>query len=216
MTAHITVIDYGVGNLHSIARAVQKVGAVATLTSDPDEVANAGRLLLPGVGAFGHCADSLRAAGMEEPISEFVRTGRPFLSICVGMQLLFDRSSEFGMHRGLGLIAGQVARIPAQYAQSSRKVPHVGWGTLRTPSSREGWAGTPLEKLKCGIHSAYFNHSFSAWPEDPADSLAEVDYQGFNICAAVQRDNICGLQFHPEMSGPVGLRILSSFFAHNV
>ena len=207
----VTVVDYGVGNLHSIVRALRRAGAEVLLTGDQDEVARAERLLLPGVGAFGHCAANLRAAGMLEPIHAFVTTGRPFLSICVGMQLLFEQSSEFGAHEGLALIPGSVDMIPAMHGDSVRKVPHSGWGALQFSPGRPTWAGTPLGSLRPGFSSAYFVHSYAARPTDPAHRLADVDYQGFNVCAAVQRDNILGFQFHPETSGAVGLSVLEAF-----
>ncbi len=211
MTSIVTVADYGVGNLHSVARALKKVEATAQITSDLDEIASAERLLLPGVGAFGACAASLRAAGMEEPILSFVRTGRPFLGICVGMQLLFDKSFEFGEHTGLGVIAGTVEAIPGSDPAASRKIPHIGWSALEQPTQRTTWDGTPLAGLTPNQSAAYFVHSFSGSPLDPASRLANVDYIGFSVCAAVQQDNVCGVQFHPEKSGVVGLTILDAF-----
>lgn len=211
MTTTVTVLDYGVGNLHSIARALRRIGARAVVTGDPDVIAGADLVILPGVGAFGHCANNLRAAGMVDPIRQFVGTGKPFLSICVGMQLLFDRSSEFGTHQGLGLIPGSVDIIPTRDGKLSRKVPHIGWGTLELSASRMSWANTAMEALAPGHSAAYFVHSYSARPADPRARLADVDYEGFAICAAVQWDNICGLQFHPEMSGAVGLTVLEAF-----
>jgi glutamine amidotransferase len=207
MTRVVTVVDYGVGNLFSIARSIEKAGGEARLSADPDEVAGAERLLLPGVGAFGACAAQLASAGMAGPVKAFAATGRPFLGICVGMQLLFDRSFEFGEHAGLGLIPGSVEAIPSD----GRKVPHIGWNALLPSQVRGGWAGTIFEALRPGEASAYFVHSFAGHAADPADVLSVVDYAGAEVCAAVQRGNICGVQFHPEKSGPVGLALLDAY-----
>ena len=207
MTRVVTVVDYGVGNLFSIARSIEKAGGEARLSADPDEVAGAERLLLPGVGAFGACAAQLAAAGMAEPVKAFAATGRPFLGICVGMQLLFDRSFEFGEHDGLGLIPGTVEAIPSD----GRKVPHIGWNALLPGPARGGWTGTIFEALKPGEASAYFVHSFAGHAAEPADVLSVVEYQGVEVCAAVQRGNVTGVQFHPEKSGPVGLSLLDAY-----
>lgn len=211
MTAVVHVVDYGVGNLFSVVRAIEKAGGEARLTDRPGEVANAERLLLPGVGAFGPCMQALRDSGLAEPTLEFARTGRPFLGICVGMQLLFDCGLEFGRHAGLGLIPGHVAPIPPSDARGTRKVPHIGWSPLLLPAARTGWEGSLLEGAEPGRNSAYFVHSFNCIPDDPARRLAEVDYLGHSICAAIEQDNITAFQCHPEKSGPVGLRILERF-----
>lgn len=207
MTRVVTVVDYGVGNLFSIARSIEKAGGEARLSTDPEEVAQAERLLLPGVGAFGACAAQLASAGMAEPVKAFAATGRPFLGICVGMQLLFDYSVEFGRHEGLGLIPGSVEAIPAD----GRKVPHIGWNALRLGPARNGWQGSIFEPLRPDAASAYFVHSFAGHAASPADVLSVVDYEGVQVCAAVQRDNVTGVQFHPEKSGPVGLALLESY-----
>ena len=211
MTAIVHVIDYGIGNLFSVARAIERAGGEARLTSDPAEVAGADRILLPGVGAFEPCMRTLKASGLAEPVLEFARTGRPFLGICVGMQLLFDYGLEFGRHEGLALIPGHVAPIPAADEAGTRKVPHIGWSPLEMPEGRNGWEGTLLEGFTPGRRSAYFVHSFSCIPDDPARRLAEVDYLGYPICAAVEQDNIIAFQCHPEKSGPAGLGILERF-----
>jgi len=145
MTRTVHIVDYGIGNLHSVARAIEKVGSKAVITSDQDRIAAADFLLLPGVGAFHPCISNLREAGLAEPIFEFVRRGGPFLGICVGMQLLFDYSTEFGRHEGLGLIRGAVEPIPPLDGSGNpRKVPHIGWSAFRLPESRANWEGTLL------------------------------------------------------------------------
>lgn len=211
MTTVVHVVDYGIGNLFSVARAIEKSGGEARLTSSPSEISTADRLLLPGVGAYEPCIRTLRDSGLADPVLEFAGRGRPFLGICVGMQLLFDYGLEFGKHAGLGLIAGHVAPIPTDDANGLRKVPHIGWSPLRLPEGREDWDGTLLEGAEAGRSSAYFVHSFNCIPDDPSRRLAEVDYLGHAICAAVEHENITAFQCHPEKSGPVGLRILDRF-----
>lgn len=211
MTAVVNVVDYGIGNLFSVARAIERAGGEARLTSNPREVAKAERLLLPGVGAYEPCMRTLLKSGLTEPVLEFARTGRPFLGICVGMQLLFDYGLEFGQHAGLGLIAGHVAPIPPSDEFGTRKVPHIGWSPLLLPAGRAAWGDTLLAGARPRQDSAYFVHSFNCIPDDPARRMAEVDYVGHSICAAVEQDNITAFQCHPEKSGPVGLRILHQF-----
>lgn len=212
MIRQVSVVDYGIGNLFSVGRALEKVGARVEVTGDPDKVANAEMLLLPGVGAFEPCISRLRDSQLAEPVLRFVATGRPFLGICVGMQLLFDYSNEFGHHKGLGLIAGGVEQIPTIDSMGQRrKIPHIGWSELLMPPMRSTWQKTLLANIEPGLSSAYFVHSFSGVPSAETDRLANVDYQGYPICAAVQKDNITGFQCHPEKSGKVGLKILESF-----
>ncbi len=211
MTVRVKIVDYGMGNLHSVARALEKVGAEPELASTPEAIVSADLLILPGVGAFEPCVANLRGAGLDEPVLEFVRSGRPFMGICVGMQLLFDYSTEFGRHEGLGLIAGRVDAIPLNSGGNARKVPHIGWSELLVPEKRAGWSDTLLRSAQPGVTSAYFVHSYSCVPADAADRLADVDYLGYDICAAVQKDNITGFQCHPEKSGPAGLKIMEHF-----
>ncbi len=213
MSRNVAIIDYGVGNLLSVARAVTAAGGSPFLACSPDEVAKADRLLLPGVGAFGHCIDTLTARGLVEPILSFAAGGRPFLGICVGMQILFDESTEFGLHRGLGLIAGRVERIPAEGRDGRYyKIPYVGWNPLLRPTGRESWRGTVLEDTREGSW-AYFTHSYVAVPVNDADCLAEGDYFGHRRATAVVHENLSACQFHPEKSGPAGLAILSRFLS---
>lgn len=211
MSKLVHIVDYGVGNLYSAVRAVEKVGGEARLSNDPAEIASAERLLLPGVGAFASCADTLRSRGLVEPVVAFAATGRPFLGICVGMQLMFDYSLEFGKHAGLGLIAGHVEHIPAEDAAGSRNVPHIGWSELLMPAGRKDWSGTILEGVTPGVDAAYFVHSYNCVPDDPSCRLVEADYDGYPITAAVVRDNLIGCQFHPEKSAHVGLRMIERF-----
>ncbi len=213
MTRSVHIVDYGIGNLLSVARAIERIGGEPRLTRDGDEIASAERLILPGVGAFEACMTTLTGYGLVEPTTAFARSGRPFLGICVGMQMLFDHSVEFGQHAGLGLLPGYIGPIPQSDRHGVRKVPHIGWGTLALPPRRTAWTGTVLDSATPGSTAAYFLHSFSALPTDDSDWLAVADYSGYPVCAAVARDNLIGCQFHPEKSGPAGLEILARFMA---
>ena len=213
MPSAALVVDYGVGNLLSVRRALEACGATVTMSKDPAEIAAADRLLVPGVGAFGNCVDKLRSHGLIEPIKAFADSGRPLLGICVGMQMLLDHSEEFGRHQGLGLMAGRVAPVPPTDEEGQpHKIPHIGWNPLLSPNNGCDWQGTILQDLNGG-EEVYFVHSFAALPEDPADRLADCHYGGHPIAAAIGRELVFGCQFHPEKSGPVGLRILSRFLA---
>jgi imidazole glycerol-phosphate synthase subunit HisH len=200
----VVVVDYGLGNLHSVIKALRHEGAEVTLTEDPDEVRRAERLVVPGVGAFADGMAGLRKRNLIEPLREFIATGRPFLGICVGMQVLLSESEEFGHHEGLGVIDGKVELIPTV---PGRKVPHIGWNRLAPARS---WAGTPLEPLEPAT-MVYFVHSYTAVPARDEDRLADVDYAGHRISAAVCKDNVVGVQFHPEKSGAAGLLVLARY-----
>lgn len=215
--ADVTIVDYGVGNVLSVARAVTQAGGRPNLSSDPTEIAQAERLILPGVGAFGDCIKALRARpDLEMAIRDFATSGRPMLGICVGMQILFDVGEEFGEHRGLGLIPGRIRAIPAvTTAGHPQKVPHIGWSPLSVPDQRnQGWNNTVLSEIKPG-NALYFVHSYAAWPDNPEHRLADTFHGGQHIAAAVMRGNITGTQFHPEKSGRLGLQILSTFVNAN-
>lgn len=211
MSIPVTVLDYGIGNLLNVLRALEHCGAapkVIARASAGD--ADAGRLVLPGVGAFGDGMAELRARGFDELVRRFAATGRPFLGICVGMQMMFEASEEMGEHAGLGLLGGRVCAVPAAGADGQpHRVPHIGWRPL---APARDWRGSILEEVRPG-ERAYFVHSFSAQPSDPAVRLADVDYDGRSICAAVQHENLTGCQFHPERSAHAGLAMLRRFLA---
>ena len=212
MSRSVVVVDYGIGNLLSVRRAFEQVEAEVELSDDPDRIARAGRLVIPGVGAFGDCVGELRRRALVEPVREAMASGRPCLGICVGMQMLLEASEEFGAHEGLGVIAGRVVAIPRHAADgTAHKVPFVGWASLR-PAGLAEWRGTILDGLEPDA-AAYFVHSYAAHPANEARRLADSDYDGLRICAALRRDNVFGCQFHPEKSGPVGLRIVANFMA---
>jgi len=197
----IVVVDYGMGNLRSVQKGFEKVGGRAIISRDPGEIRRAGRLVLPGVGAFPECMRNLTRLNLVEPILEFIASGRPFLGICLGLQLLFDESEEFGQHEGLKLIPG---KVKAFERNMGLKIPHMGWNQVLF--RRE----IPIFR---GIENGsffYFVHSYYVAPEDPLDVAAESEY-GITFTCAVARENIFAVQFHPEKSQDHGLKILSNF-----
>ena len=207
----VTVVDYGTGNLLSVRQAFLHAGADVELADDAVGVERAERLVLPGVGAFPTCIGNLRERGLIEAVRSFAVTARPFLGICVGMQMMLDGSEEFGWTEGLGLISGRVEAIhPAGADGTPHKIPHIGWAELK--ASERGWKESILDGEVEGA-SVYFVHSFAVLPENQEHVLAVCDYNGIEIVAAVVRDNLFGSQFHPEKSGPVGLRIISNFLS---
>jgi glutamine amidotransferase len=195
----IAIVDYGIGNLRSVQKAVERVGATAVVSGDPSALDAARGVILPGVGAFGDGMAHLRARKLVEPVLCQVEEGKPLLGICLGMQLLFDESEEMGHHQGLGLLPGRVVRFP----EGDLKVPHIGWNQLRVHK------GMLLDGVADGAH-AYFVHSYYAAPEEPADVLATTEY-GIEFASVVGRGKVLGAQFHPEKSQEVGLRLLSNY-----
>ncbi|MCP9451745.1 MAG: imidazole glycerol phosphate synthase subunit HisH [Nitrospira sp.] len=211
MTSSVLVVDYGMGNLYSIGRALEHLGASVQISDTAESIEEADRLVLPGVGAFADGMRELERRGLIKPLKKYIASGRPLLGICLGMQLLFEASEEFGEHRGLGLLPGRVVAVPETDVDGKpHKIPHMGWSALRRPVNRHSWAGTILANVEEG-ESVYFVHSFMAVPADKSNRLADAYYGGQQICAAVQWGQIYGCQFHPEKSGKVGLGILTSF-----
>ena len=209
----VTVIDTGRANLLSVQRALAYCGAVPELTGDPAAVLAAEALVLPGVGAFGDGMAELRRRGLAEAICRRVGQRAPLLGICLGMQMLFDGSDEFGPHEGLGLIPGWVRRLPAADAAGApQRVPHIAWEPLLPGPGRADFAGTALQSVPDG-GECYFIHSYAAEPADDAFRLADCLYGGRRVCAAAARGRVLGTQFHPEKSGAVGLGILHDFLA---
>lgn len=203
----VAVVDYGVGNLFSLKSSLAAIGVQAEVTGDPEAIRAAEKLILPGVGAFGDAAALLRRDGLDQLIVQEAKAGKPLLGICLGMQLLLDYSTEYGRHRGLGLIPGSVQPI-RDVVPMGYKIPHIGWNALRFP------AGKPVSALFQHIREGdcvYFVHSFCG-TECAQSVIATAEY-GPELTAAVARDNVYGVQFHPEKSGPVGLNILRAFCA---
>jgi len=208
----VTVLDYGIGNLLNVVRALEHKGARVTVATAATDVRTLpDRMVLPGVGAFGDAATELRQRGFDDLIYRFVATERPFLGICAGAQLLLDTGEEHGEHSGLGLIPGRAQLVPAIAPDGATlRIPHIGWSALALPEGRTDWQGTPLASVTPGA-AVYFVHSYMPVPADPVHRLADTNYHGVRICAALMRDNVVGCQFHPERSGLVGLAILETF-----
>lgn len=198
----IAIIDYGVGNLFSLSSSFKKIGAEVMITSNPEDIKNADKLVLPGVGAFGDAAEKLSKSGLDKLIIEEANKGKKLLGICLGMQLLFDKSFEYGEHNGLGLISGNV--IPMENnIPKNLKIPHIGWNALKFHNA------SPLFKYINEGDCVYFVHSFYA--DNCEDALIASSEYGKQITAAVAKDNVFGCQFHPEKSGNIGLNILKAF-----
>ncbi|NDJ74764.1 MAG: imidazole glycerol phosphate synthase subunit HisH [Chloroflexi bacterium] len=198
----IAIIDYGAGNLRSVHNTFTHLGANVVTIQTPDQLDDADKIVLPGVGAFGAGINALRAAGFEAPIKQAVAAGTPLLGICLGMQYLFESSDEMGEHRGLGLLPGRVTRFPV----NGLKVPHIGWNQLHIRR-----ASPLLANVNSGAY-AYFVHSYYVEAGDPADVLATTDY-GLDYASVVGRGSVFGIQPHPEKSQSVGQQILRNFVA---
>ncbi len=212
MKPRVTIVDYGVGNLFSVRGALEYCDAQPQFSSSPQAIENADRLLLPGVGAFADSMADMRDCNLVEPVRAFVENGGLLLGICLGMQMLFAQSEEFGAHEGLGLIPGMVAAISPTGADGTpHRIPHVGWNELAVPEDGD-WEGTILDGVEPGA-SVYFAHSFMASPGDRSHRLADCDYDGRTVSAVVRSGNTYGCQFHPEKSGETGLNILRTFIA---
>ena len=224
----VAIVDYGMGNLFSVSHALKHVGIPAVITSSKEEILGAGAVLLPGVGAFGDAMAALRRLDLVEPLREIAASEKMIFGICLGMQLFMTESYEFGTHRGLDVFTGAVVPFSAGALGHSRvKVPHVGWtrifkkGTSEAEErgSRESdgrWQGSPLRGLRDGEY-LYFVHSYYAVPEDPAYVTSTSGYGDVEFCSSLWRRNVFGCQFHPERSGPQGLRIyrnLASIIEH--
>lgn len=199
----IAIIDYGVGNLYSLYSSFKCIGADVVVTSDEKEIRAADKILLPGVGAFEDAAAKLRASGLDAIICDEVKNGKPLLGICLGMQMLFERSFEFGEHKGLGLIEGSVRPI-SDVIPSGLKIPHIGWNALSFSGEKD-----PIFKYINEGDFVYFVHSF--YGADCEESVIATSEYGVPLTAAVAKGNVYGMQFHPEKSGEVGLNILKAF-----
>lgn len=194
----IAIVDYQAGNLRSVQKALERFGVWARITSDPGTIDEADGLVFPGQGSCDSAMKELRARGLEGPIKDFIESGRPFLGVCLGLQLMLEDSEE-GSEPGLGILKGSTRRLPAGW-----KVPHMGWNSVELKSDHPVLSGTPTGSY------FYFVHSYYADPDDRSVVVGTTDY-GLEFCSAVAWDNVLGVQFHPEKSGEVGLRIYESF-----
>ncbi|KAF6627831.1 imidazole glycerol phosphate synthase subunit HisH [Paenibacillus sp. EKM208P] len=197
----IAIVDYGRGNLHSVSKAVERLGYEAVVTGDAQVIRSSSGVILPGVGAFGDAMEHLRSSGLDRVIQEVASAGQPLLGVCLGMQLLFTRGEEYGSHEGLNILPGEVVRFAPDLGV---KVPHMGWNRLRMTQ--------PDHPLLQGLEEGhvYFVHSYHAKPEVEGDLLAVTDYGG-PVTAIVGRGHVYGMQFHPEKSGEMGMRLLRQF-----
>jgi glutamine amidotransferase len=212
----IAVIDYDMGNLRSVEKAFEKIGPKAMVTRDPGVIKDASHIVLPGVGAFKDCMSNLEKYGLIDPIIRSIEAGKPFLGICLGLQLLFDESSEFGRHKGLGLISGKVVRFPPHMQAEAPsgeggeggggelKVPHMGWNDVRKKKD-----SLLLKDIPDGSFF-YFVHSYYAVPDDEPVTLTATSY-GVEFASSIEKDNITACQFHPEKSQKKGLKVLKNF-----
>lgn len=203
----INIIDYEMGNLRSVEKAFESLGFAARVSADPQDIASADKVVLPGVGAFADCINNLRKGGFVEPMLAHVEAGKALLGICVGMQMLFDESEEFGQHQGLGLIPGRVVRFPSGMVENGErlKVPHMGWNNLLQKKKSPLFVGVEDESF------VYFVHSYYCQAENETDVAASCRYGEVEFCASLWRDNIMATQFHPEKSQSIGLHIFKNF-----
>lgn len=200
----IAIIDYDAGNIKSVEKALQFLGQEAVITSDRETIMNADKAILPGVGAFGDAMNKIRERGLEEVIHDFVDTGKPFLGICLGLQLIFEKSEESPEATGLGLLKGTITKIPTEVNDVNQKVPQIGWNNIVV---------NPESKLLAGLGDnpyVYFVHSYYLKAENSDEVAATTEY-GVKIDCAVEKGNVMATQFHPEKSSEVGLRILTNF-----
>ena len=202
----IAIIDYRAGNLFSVQHACKVVGLKPKITSDKEEILEARAAILPGVGAFGEAMNNLKKLDLIGPIRKFILSGKPFMGICLGMQLLFSGSEEFGFHKGLDIIKGKVLRFPEKSKQDDLvRVPQIGWNSIYS-SNKNKWEQSYLKDTKQG-EFMYFVHSYYCLPSNRRDILCLTDYSGLEYCSGVGRKNIFATQFHPEKSGQEGIKI---------
>jgi len=209
----VAIIDYQAGNLFSVQHACITVGLHCRIISSPNEILNACALILPGVGAFGDAMNNLRTLDLIQPLKDFASSGRPFLGICLGMQLLFSESEEFGNVKGLDIVEGRVIRFPEQNEKRKKvKIPHIGWNRIYIPKYNKSWNGTILDHIKDG-EFMYFVHSFYVSPQNINQILSLTNYEGIEFCSAIIKENIFATQFHPEKSAKEGIKIFRNWAA---
>jgi len=207
----LALIDYGMGNLHSVAKALEKVGTDVDLVKDADALKGYERVVLPGVGAFRDCMTALKETGLDTAITEQLKQGMPFLGICLGMQALMTASHEFGLYQGLNIIPGAVKHFPESHPERGFKIPHMGWNDVAFA------AGKPIHHVLAPLQNqqVYYVHSYYCTPENPEHMLAASSYGDYPFACAIGRDNIVAVQFHPEKSQKAGLAMLESFVNWN-
>ena len=208
MSKKIVIVDYGLGNLYSIEQACSQLGYSTIFSSNSKDILGASNLILPGVGSFEVAMKQLNDFNLIETLKKFVKTGKPLMGVCLGMQLLFDESDEFGNHHGLGIIKGKIVKFPEIVKNQKIRIPHIGWNKIF--KSEMEWNNTPLKNTN-NESLMYFVHSYYAVPESNTNILTLSSYSGFEFCSSVKKDNVFGFQFHPEKSGKEGLIIYDNF-----
>jgi glutamine amidotransferase len=208
MSKKIVIVDYGLGNLYSIEQACNQLGYSTIFSSNSKDILGASNLILPGVGSFEVAMKQLNDFNLIETLKNFVKTGKPLMGVCLGMQLLFDESDEFGNHHGLGIIKGKIVKFPEIVKNQKIRIPHIGWNKIF--KSEMEWNNTPLKNTN-NESLMYFVHSYYAVPESNTNILTLSSYSGFEFCSSVKNDNVFGFQFHPEKSGKEGLIIYDNF-----
>ena len=211
--SNVLIIDYGMGNLFNLEKVLKFMGAEAVVSSESSALKHCRRAILPGVGAFGDGMKSIADRGLDEAIKKYVGSGKPLLGICLGLQLFMSKGEEFGLHNGLGLVRGEVKRFKDPKPEEGfYKIPHVGWNSLH-PRQNVIWKKTIFDEVNEGSF-VYFVHSYVVIPEDQQVILAETEYANIRFCSALHQGNIYGCQFHPEISGEVGLSIIKNFLCN--
>ena len=211
MNNKVTILDYGFGNVFSLANALKFLNVNAYISNDPNHLIKSDRIIITGVCAFNACIDKMKEKRLDEFLIKYAELGRPILGICIGMQILFDSSNEFSECKGLSLIKGNIKEIPNKTKEGKNlKVPHMGWSELLPANSMDNWNDGIMKSIKPSM-SAYFAHSYSAQNMNVENIVAETSYGGNKLNAVVQNDNIFGCQFHPEKSHNLGLKILENY-----
>ena len=208
MNSKVVIVDYGLGNLYSISEACKYLGHSTILSSNPEVILNATHIILPGVGAFEIAINRLQSLNLIEVLKLYVKTGKPLMGVCLGMQLLFEESEEFGFHKGLGIIEGKILKFPEFVNENKMIIPHIGWNSIVKKDL--SWEETPLKNTNENS-LMYFVHSYYALPSSDSYILTESTYSDFKFCSSVKKDNIFGFQFHPEKSGKDGLEVYNNF-----
>jgi len=211
----VSIIDFRMGNLFSVNHALRQVGINPIITTSKDTILSSDALILPGVGAFGEAMTNLEKLDLISVIKDFISTGKPFMGICLGMQLLFEESEEFGNHKGFGLIKGKIKKFPERNNMNAKiKVPQIGWNSIHNPTFSEGnttrWKSEVLDGINDGEYM-YFIHSYYAQSDESPAILSITDYEGVKYCSSIVKGNIFATQFHPEKSGHSGLKIYKNW-----
>lgn len=206
----ITIVDYQLGNLFSVKHACEKMDCIPRISSSPEDILNSDGIILPGVGAFKAAMTNLTGNGLDQALIEYIKLGKPLMGVCLGMQLLFEYSEEFGYCQGLGVIPGMVSKFNIDISQNI-KVPQIAWNTIKSPDNLTTWDDTPLVGVEQN-EFMYFVHSFYAKPTNSAHILAKTTYHNTTYCSAVKSGNVFATQFHPEKSGSRGLLIYKNWF----